>query len=32
MSGHPQGLYPSTKKDPRIIITNGMMVPNYSSK
>lgn len=32
MSGHPQGLYPSTQKDPRIIITNGMMVPNYSSK
>jgi urocanate hydratase len=31
-SGHPQGLYPSTKKDPRVVITNGMMVPNYSSK
>lgn len=32
MSGHPQGLYPSTPKDPRMVITNGMMVPNYSSK
>ena len=32
MSGHPQGLYPSTPKDPRLVITNGMMVPNYSSK
>lgn len=32
MSGHPQGLYPSTPKDPRMVITNGMMVPNYSTK
>ena len=31
LSGHPQGLYPSTPKDPRLVITNGMMVPNYSS-
>ena len=31
-SGHPQGLYPSTPKDPRLVITNGMMVPNYCSK
>jgi len=30
-SGHPQGLYPSTPKDPRVVVTNGMMVPNYSS-
>jgi urocanate hydratase len=32
MSGHPQGLYPSTPKDPRMVVTNGMMVPNYSTK
>lgn len=32
MSGHPQGLYPSTPRDPRVVITNGMMVPNYSTK
>ena len=32
VSGHPQGLFPSKKKDPRLVITNGMMVPNYSSK
>jgi urocanate hydratase len=32
VSGHPQGLFPSTPKDPRVVITNGMMVPNYSSK
>ena len=32
MSGHPQGLYPSTPRDARMVITNGMMVPNYSSK
>lgn len=31
-SGHPQGLYPSTPKDPRVVITNGMMIPNYCSK
>lgn len=32
VSGHPQGLFPSTPKDPRVTITNGMMVPNYSTK
>jgi len=32
VSGHPQGLYPSTSRDPRMVITNGMMVPNYSTK
>ena len=29
-SGHPMGLFPSSKKAPRVIVTNGMMVPNYS--
>ncbi len=29
-SGHPMGLFPSTKDAPRVIVTNGMMVPNYS--
>ncbi|BFZ08472.1 hypothetical protein BsWGS_11511 [Bradybaena similaris] len=31
-SGHPMGLYPSSPKAPRMVITNGMMVPNYSSR
>lgn len=30
-SGHPMGLFPSSKHAPRVIITNGMMVPNYST-
>jgi len=29
-SGHPQGLFPSTKEAPRVVVTNGMMIPNYS--
>ena len=29
-SGHPMGLFPSTKDSPRVIVTNGMMIPNYS--
>lgn len=29
-SGHPMGLFPSTKKSPRVVVTNGMMIPNYS--
>lgn len=29
-SGHPLGLFPSHKEAPRVIVTNGMMVPNYS--
>ncbi|MEC8458712.1 MAG: urocanate hydratase [Bacteroidota bacterium] len=29
-SGHPMGLFPSTKDAPRVVITNGMMIPNYS--
>ena len=31
-SGHPMGLFPSTKDAPRVVITNGMMIPNYSSQ
>lgn len=31
-SGHPLGLFPSHPKAPRVVVTNGMMVPNYSSK
>eukprot|EP00939_MAST-03C_sp_MAST-3C-sp1_P001673 g1673.t1 len=30
-SGHPLGLYPSHKDAPRVVVTNGMVVPNYSS-
>ncbi len=29
-SGHPLGLFPSHKDAPRVVITNGMMIPNYS--
>lgn len=29
-SGHPMGLFPSSKTAPRVIVTNGMMIPNYS--
>ena len=31
-SGHPMGLFPSHKDAPRVVITNGMVIPNYSSK
>lgn len=31
-SGHPLGLFPSTKEAPRVVITNGMVIPNYSSQ
>ena len=31
-SGHPLGLFPSNEYSPRVIVTNGMMVPNYSKK
>ena len=31
-SGHPMGLFPSTPHAPRLVVTNGMVVPNYSSK
>jgi len=29
-SGHPMGLFPSSEHAPRVVITNGMMIPNYS--
>ncbi len=31
-SGHPMGLFPSHKEAPRLVITNGMVIPNYSSQ
>lgn len=31
-SGHPMGLFPSSPNAPRVVVTNGMMIPNYSSK
>ena len=31
-SGHPMGLFPSKPSAPRCVITNGMVIPNYSSK
>ncbi len=31
-SGHPMGLFPSTSEAPRVIVTNGMMIPNYSKQ
>jgi len=31
-SGHPMGLYPSHKDAPRVVVTNGMMIPNYSKQ
>ncbi len=31
-SGHPMGLFPSHKDAPRVIVTNGMVIPNYSSQ
>jgi len=31
-SGHPLGIFPSHKNAPRVVITNGMVIPNYSSK
>ena len=29
-SGHPMGLFPSSKNSPRVVVTNGMTIPNYS--
>lgn len=29
-SGHPMGLFPSHRNAPRVVVTNGMMIPNYS--
>nr|XP_028575068.1 urocanate hydratase-like [Podarcis muralis] len=31
-SGHPLGLFPSHRNAPRLVITNGMVIPNYSSR
>jgi urocanate hydratase len=31
-SGHPLGLFPSPKNAPRLVVTNGMVIPNYSSQ
>ncbi len=31
-SGHPLGLFPSSKESPRVVVTNGMVIPNYSSQ
>ena len=31
-SGHPMGLFPSSKNAPRVVVTNGMMIPNYSKQ
>ncbi|MCH2021453.1 MAG: urocanate hydratase [Saprospiraceae bacterium] len=31
-SGHPQGLFPSHKDAPRVVVTNGIMIPNYSKQ
>lgn len=31
-SGHPLGLYPSHINAPRVVVTNGMMIPNYSKQ
>ncbi len=30
-SGHPLGLFPSNKEAPRVVVTNGMVIPNYSA-
>lgn len=31
-SGHPMGLFPSHRDAPRVVVTNGMVIPNYSSQ
>ena len=31
-SGHPLGLFPSNRNAPRVVVTNGMMIPNYSKQ
>jgi urocanate hydratase len=31
-SGHPMGLFPSSAGAPRVVVTNGMMIPNYSTQ
>lgn len=31
-SGHPMGLFPSHREAPKVVVTNGMVIPNYSSR
>src|SRR5665648_248271 len=31
-SGHPMGIFPSHKDAPRVVVTNGMVIPNYSGR
>ena len=31
-SGHPMGLFPSSPEAPRVVVSNGMVIPNYSSR
>jgi len=31
-SGHPMGIFPSSREAPRVVVTNGMMIPNYSKQ
>lgn len=31
-SGHPMGLFPSDSKAPRVVVTNGLVIPNYSGR
>ncbi len=31
-SGHPMGIFPSSNEAPRVVVTNGMMIPNYSKQ
>ena len=31
-SGHPMGIFPSSQEAPRCVVTNGMMIPNYSKQ
>ena len=31
-SGHPMGIFPSSPQSPRVVVTNGMVIPNYSSR
>ena len=31
-SGHPLGVFPSSERAPRVVVTNGMVIPNYSSQ
>ena len=31
-SGHPMGVFPSNPSSPRVVVTNGMVIPNYSSR